>query len=166
MSDDPISRESSFEANRTLWEAWTTVHAEGDYYDLDDFRAGGVRLRPYELEMVGDVAGKTLLHLQCHFGIDTISWARLGATVTGADFSPKAIELATALATDLGFPDARFVCSNLYDLPLHLEGTFEVVYTSRGVLLHHRGPSGVQHLRERGRGRRRAQAGLPILRAP
>jgi SAM-dependent methyltransferase len=84
--------------------------------------------------MVGDVTGKSLLHLQCHFGIDTLSWARLGARVTGADFSPAAIELARTLATELGFGDARFVRSNLYDLPAALEGEFDVVYTSRGVL--------------------------------
>ena len=82
---------------------------------------------------MGDVRGKTLLHLQCHFGIDTLSWARLGAIVTGADFSPKAIDLATRLAADLGL-DARFVESNVYDLPERLEGSFDVVYTSRGVL--------------------------------
>ena len=80
------------------------------------------------------MTGKTLLHLQCHFGIDTLSWARLGARVTGADLSPDAIELARALADELGFPDARFVRSNLYDLPDALEGTFDIVYTSRGVL--------------------------------
>ncbi len=132
--DASVPREASFAANRSLWDVWTGIHAEGDFYDLAGFREGGVRLRPYELEMVGDVAGRSLLHLQCHFGIDTLSWARLGARVTGADFSPAAIELATALAADLGVADARFVCSNLYDLPEHLEGTFDVVYTSRGVL--------------------------------
>jgi len=84
--------------------------------------------------MVGDVAGRSLLHLQCHFGIDTLSWARLGARVTGADFSPAAIDLARSLAVELGFADARFVESNLYDLPDALEGPFDVVYTSRGVL--------------------------------
>jgi SAM-dependent methyltransferase len=76
----------------------------------------------------------TLLHLQCHFGIDTLSWARLGAHVTGADFSQPAIDLAGTLAAELGFPDARFVRSDLYDLPEQLEGTFDIVYTSRGVL--------------------------------
>jgi SAM-dependent methyltransferase len=134
MSGEPIAVEASFAANRSLWDAWTAVHAAGDFYDLAGFREGGVRLRPYEIEMVGDVTGKSLLHLQCHFGIDTISWARLGARVTGADFSPAAVELATSLAADLGFPEARFVCSNLYDLPASLDGTFDVVYTSRGVL--------------------------------
>jgi ubiquinone/menaquinone biosynthesis C-methylase UbiE len=124
----------SYEANRALWEAWTAVHAEGEFYDLAGFRAGGIRLRDEEIEAVGDVRGKTLLHLQCHFGIDTLSWARLGATVTGADFSPAAIRLARELAADLGFADARFVESNVYDLPANLDGEFDVVYTSRGVL--------------------------------
>ena len=110
-----------------------SIHESSEFYDLEAFRDGGVRLRDYEIEQVGDVRGKTLLHLQCHFGIDTLSWARLGATVTGADFSPKAIDLATRLAADLGL-DARFVESNVYDLPERLEGSFDVVYTSRGVL--------------------------------
>jgi SAM-dependent methyltransferase len=126
--------DASIAANRSLWDAWTAIHAAGEFYDLEGFKAGGVRLRPYEIEMIGDVAGKTLLHLQCHFGIDTLSWARLGARVTGADLSPAAVELARSLADELGFPEARFVQSNLYDLPDVLDGRFDVVYTSRGVL--------------------------------
>jgi SAM-dependent methyltransferase len=132
--DAPVDLDASFAANESLWDVWTQIHAAGEFYDLEDFKAGGVRLRPHEIELVGDVTGKTLLHLQCHFGIDTLSWARLGARVTGADISGAAVELATALAKELGFPDARFVRSNLYDLPAHLEGTFDVVYTSRGAL--------------------------------
>jgi SAM-dependent methyltransferase len=132
---EPASRHAtSFDANRSLWDAWTAVHATGDFYDLEAFKAGGVRLRPYEIELVGDVAGKSLLHLQCHFGIDTLSWARLGAVVTGADLSPAGIDLATQLAAELGHPEARFVLSNVYDLPANLDGRFDVVYTSRGVL--------------------------------
>src|SRR6186997_1689382 len=131
---EPHERSDSFAANQQLWDAWTAVHAEGEFYDLAGFREGGVRLRDEEIEAVGDVRGRTLLHLQCHFGIDTLSWARLGATVTGADFSPAAIRLARELAADLGFPEARFVESNIYDLPANLEGEFDVVYTSRGVL--------------------------------
>ena len=124
----------SFAANQRLWEAWTAVHAEGDFYDLAGFREGGIRLRDAEIAAVGDVRGRTLLHLQCHFGIDTLSWARLGARVTGADFSPAAVALAREIAADIGIDDARFVESNLYELPDHLEGEFDVVYTSRGVL--------------------------------
>ena len=134
MTRAAADHEASFAANQALWDAWTAVHATGDFYDLAGFKAGGVRLRPYEIEMVGDVAGRSLLHLQCHFGIDTLSWARLGARVTGADLSPAAIDLARTLADELGFPEARFVRSNLYDLPGALDGVFDVVYTSRGVL--------------------------------
>ena len=93
-----------------------------------------MRLADYEIAEVGDVTGRDLLHLQCHFGIDTLSWARLGARVTGADFSAAAIELARSLAHELGFPGAHFVRSDLYDLPGVLEGDFDVVYTSRGAL--------------------------------
>ncbi len=132
--DQPPDHAASFAANQALWEAWTAVHAAGDFYDLEGFRTGGIRLRDDEVKAVGDVQGRSLLHLQCHFGIDTLSWARLGARVTGADFSPAAIRLAKELAADLGFADARFVESNVYDLPDHLDGAFDVVYTSRGVL--------------------------------
>lgn len=136
VGEDPAGPDlaTSFAANRSLWDAWTAVHETGDFYDLAGFRAGGVRLRDHEIATVGDVRGKSLLHLQCHFGIDTLSWARLGAQVTGADFSPAAIRLARELARDLDVPDARFVEANLYDLPSVLEGAFDVVYTSRGVL--------------------------------
>jgi SAM-dependent methyltransferase len=134
VTDETRDNAASFTANEELWNAWTAVHAAGDFYDLEGFKAGGVRIRPYEIDLLGDVTGKSLLHLQCHFGIDTLSFARLGARVTGADLSPDAIELARMLADELGFPDARFVRSNLYDLPKALEGTFDIVYTSRGVL--------------------------------
>ena len=127
------AHEASFAANEALWNAWTAVHSTGDFYDLEGFKAGGVRIRPYEIEMIGDVAGKSLLHLQCHFGIDTLSWARLGARVTGADLSPDAIELARSLADELGFPDARFVRSNLYDLPDALDGTSSTSSTPRAA---------------------------------
>lgn len=135
---DPRHGES-YAANQRLWEAWTAVHSTGSFYDLEGFRQGGVRLRDDEVDSVraavgGDLTGKRLLHLQCHFGIDTLSWARLGMAVTGADFSPAAIRLASELAVDLGFPDARFIESNVYDLPAVLDETFDVVYTSRGVL--------------------------------
>jgi SAM-dependent methyltransferase len=134
VTDETREHAASFAANEALWDAWTAVHAAGDFYDLEGFKAGGVRIRPYEIELLGDVTGKSLLHLQCHFGIDTLSWARLGARVTGADLSPDAIELARVLAVELGFPEARFVRSNLYDLPQALDDTFDIVYTSRGVL--------------------------------
>ena len=120
--------------NQVLWDTWTGIHERSAFYDLDGFRAGGIRVGADEIAAVGHVRGRTLLHLQCHFGIDTLSWARLGAVVTGADFSPRAVALATSLAEELGFEDARFVRSDLYDLPDVLDETFDIVYTSRGVL--------------------------------
>ena len=109
------------ESNRALWDKWTPIHERSEMYDLQGFKQGGVRLHEFEREEVGDVSGKTLLHLQCHFGIDTLSWARVGARVTGADFSQRSIELARDVAAELGI-DARFVQANVYDLPDILEG--------------------------------------------
>jgi SAM-dependent methyltransferase len=120
-------------ANRALWDEWTTIHERSADYNLVGFKAGGSRIRPYELEEIGDVTGRDLLHLQCHFGIDTLSWARLGARVTGVDFSEAGIELARSLAAELGL-DARFIQSNVLDLPTVLADRFDLVYTSRGVL--------------------------------
>ena len=82
---------------------------------------------------MGEVRGKSLLHLQCHFGLDTLSWAREGAQVTGMDFSPEGIRIARGLAEELNIP-ARFICCDLYDLPEHLDETFDRVFTSYGVL--------------------------------
>jgi SAM-dependent methyltransferase len=120
-------------ANRALWDEWADVNVRSEFYRVEQFKQGASKLRPYEVEEVGPVAGKSLLHLQCHFGLDTLSWAREGAVVTGTDFSPRALELARSLAGELGIP-ARFVESDLYELPSNLEGEFDVVYTSRGVI--------------------------------
>jgi SAM-dependent methyltransferase len=121
--------------NRELWDAWTRINVASAFYDVASFKSGerGIRLADYEVEEVGDVAGKSLLHLQCHFGLDTLSWARLGAHVTGADFSEEAIAAARSLAAEVGLP-ARFVVSDLYDLPAVLDERFDIVYTSGGVL--------------------------------
>jgi SAM-dependent methyltransferase len=102
-------------------------------YNSARFKAGRSSLKDLELREIGGVQGKSLLHLQCHFGHDTLSWARLGATVTGADFSERAIELARSLSKDLEIP-ARFVLSDLYSLPDALHDTFDVVFTSYGAL--------------------------------
>lgn len=120
-------------ANQRWWDEVTAVHAASAFYDLDGFKAGKTSLLPVEREELGDVNGKTLLHLQCHFGMDTLSWARAGATVTGIDFSGPAIETARQLATECGI-DARFFQTNLYDLPRVLDDRFDVVFTSHGVL--------------------------------
>ncbi len=120
-------------SNRALWDEWTAIHEGSGFYDLEGFKRGGVRIADHEIEEVGPVEGQTLLHLQCHFGIDTLSWARVGAKVTGVDFSPKAVALAGSLASELGL-DARFIESDIYRLPEVLDEQFDVVYTSNGVL--------------------------------
>ena len=127
--DEPLRR------NRELWDAWTKIHVGSEFYDVASFRSGerAIRVRDYEREEIGSVEGKSLLHLQCHFGLDTLSWARLGAAVTGADFSDEAINAARALAAEVGIA-ARFVRSDIHELPNVLEDEFDIVYTSSGVL--------------------------------
>jgi len=125
--------ERYYETNLRRWNELVGLHAESEEYDLEGFIAGKSSLHTVELEALGDVSGRSLLHLQCHFGLDTLSWARLGARVTGIDFSDSGIELARRIADRIGV-DAEFVCCNVYDLPEHLEGEFDIVYTSYGVL--------------------------------
>lgn len=109
------------------------LHEKSTFYDVDGFRKGKSSLKHIELEEMDDVSGKTLLHLQCHFGLDTLSWTRKGARVTGVDFSDTAIGIAKTLKTDLGL-DADFICSNIYNLSDVLDRKFDIVFTSYGVL--------------------------------
>ena len=121
------------ETNRSWWDERAPLHARSDFYDVEGFKAGRISLMPLEREELGDVSGKSLLHLQCHFGLDTLSWARLGARVTGVDFSPQAINLARSLAQEMAL-EACFICSDIYALPEMLSQRFDLVYTSYGVL--------------------------------
>jgi SAM-dependent methyltransferase len=110
------------------------IHTGSDFYDVEGFKAGGSSLRPFETEEMGPVDGKRLVHLQCHFGLDTLSWARQGASVVGVDFSQPASEAAQGLADELGL-DARFVASDVYEAASALEGErFDIVYTGLGAL--------------------------------
>jgi SAM-dependent methyltransferase len=123
------------ELNRRHWDEATQIHQRGNVYGVEDFKAGACRLHRVEVEEVGDVRGKRLLHLQCHFGIDTLSWARRGAVVTGIDFSPDAIAAARQLAADCNL-SGEFICTDLYSLPdvLRAFHEFDIVYTSYGVI--------------------------------
>lgn len=121
--------------NRANWEDRVPIHLASDFYDVDGFRAGADALRCYEVEEVGDVRGRRLLHLQCHIGLDTLSWGRRGALVTGLDFSPSAVDCARSLAREIGQSTARFVTSDVYRAVEALDGeTFDVVYTGVGAL--------------------------------
>ena len=132
--EEDRTRTGSWRPTATSGTKLTPIHARSAFYDVEAFKAGQSRLLSIEREEVGDVRGKSLLHLQCHFGLDTLSWARLGAQATGVDFSAPAIRLARALNDELGL-GATFVHSNVYDLPDALTGQFDIVYTSYGVLV-------------------------------
>ncbi len=122
-----------FETNRKAWDLRLDVHKASEMYDLESFKKGRNSLTEIELKALGDqVSDKTLLHLQCHFGQDSLSWARMGAKVTGVDMSPKSIALARELNNELGL-DATFVESNVLDLHNNLDGKFDIVFTSFGV---------------------------------
>lgn len=121
------------EINKEQWNQRVEPHLESDFYDMTGFLNGKNSLNETELALLGDLRGKRILHLQCHFGQDSISLARLGASVTGADLSDKAIAKAQELAENLG-ADATFVCCDLYDLPQYLDEKFDIVFTSYGTI--------------------------------
>jgi SAM-dependent methyltransferase len=122
-----------YETNKRRWNELVEIHAKSEEYDLKGFLAGKSSLHQVELDALGDVTGKTLLHLQCHFDLDTISWSRLGASAIGVDFSDTAIELARELAGRVG-TDTKFICSNIFDLPKVHKEQYDIVFTSFGVL--------------------------------
>ena len=122
-----------FEVNKETWNKKVTAHAKSSFYDIEGFLKGKTSLNSYELEEVGSVKNKKLLHLQCHFGQDTLSWSRLGAQCVGIDLSNEGIKLAKELAAKLKL-DARFIESNVYDVSKKVSGTFDIVFTSYGVI--------------------------------
>ncbi len=121
-------------ANRAMWDERVPIHVGSRFYDVEGFLAGRDSLQPFEVAEVGDVTGKEFVHLQCHFGMDTLSWARHGANVSGLDFSAPAVEQASRMAAQLGI-DARFVQSDVYDAVAALGGgRFDIVYTGLGAI--------------------------------
>lgn len=125
--------DNHLQTNLAHWNELTLIHARSAFYDLAGFKAGKSSLKPIEVRELGDVTGRSLLHLQCHFGMDTLSWARRGARVTGVDFSDQAIATARSLSQELDIA-ADFLCSDIYSLPTRLSDKFDIVFTSYGVL--------------------------------
>ena len=123
-----------YDANRARWDESVPIHAVSDGYDLAGFLRGEETLYALDMDEGGDVRDNAPLHLQCHFGMDTLNWARLGARVTGLDFSGAAVERARELAGQIGISDATFVQANVYDAPAALNARFDVVYTGIGAL--------------------------------
>ncbi len=126
-------RSHYFKTNKATWNEKVRMHAKSAMYDLEAFKEGKSSLMCYELDALDDVSGKSLLHLQCHFGQDTLSWSRLGARCTGVDLSDEGIKLAKQLNAELNL-DAEFVCCNVLDTSKYVTETFDIVFTSYGVI--------------------------------
>lgn len=127
------NEENYLEINRQSWNKKVDIHLYSEFYDQQGFLAGNSSLNEIELKLLGNLEGKTVLHLQCHFGQDTISLTRLGAQATGVDLSDKAIETAQKIAKET-HSNAQFICCDIYDLPNHLNEQFDVVFTSYGTI--------------------------------
>ncbi len=129
-----MAKEKNYlEINRQSWNNLTDAHLKSDFYDLQKFIQGKSSLNDIELELLGDLSGKSILHLQCHFGQDSISLARLGAEITGVDLSDKAIETAKKLARETK-SNVDFICCDIYDLPKYLDRQFDIVFASYGAI--------------------------------
>ncbi len=119
--------------NKHSWNDRVETHLHSDFYDNTRFIQGKSSLKDIELALLGDISGKSVLHLQCHFGQDTISLSRIGAKATGVDFSDKAIDTAKDIAKSLQV-DTRFICCDIYELPKYLDEQFDIVFTSYGTI--------------------------------
>ena len=119
--------------NRNSWNSRVDAHVNSEFYDVEGFLKGKRTLNEIELGLLGNIQGKSVLHLQCHFGMDTLSLGQMGGKVTGMDFSNTAIDKARELSVHTNIP-ATFICCDLYDLPAHLSDTFDIVYTSYGTI--------------------------------
>ncbi len=128
-----MSESQYFEMNRLGWDKRVRTHVESKFYDLEGFLVGKTSLREIELAELTNVGGKRLLHLQCHFGLDTLSWVREGAVCTGVDFSPAAIQAAREVAEQSKL-DAEFVCSDIYSFERSNPAPYDVVFTSYGAI--------------------------------
>ena len=119
--------------NRKAWNTKTKTHLHSEFYDVPSFLKGKSSLKEIELDLLSTIKGKSILHLQCHFGQDSICLSRLGAKVTGVDFSDNAIEAANDLALKTK-QNVKFICCDLYELPKHLDQKFDVVFSTYGTI--------------------------------
>ena len=119
--------------NKQTWNDKTDVHIASEFYDMKGFMDGKSTLNLIELELLGDISNKKILHLQCHFGQDTMTFSRMGAKATGIDLSDKAIERAREFATKLNL-DTTFVCCDIYETSKYIDEKFDIVFTSYGTI--------------------------------
>lgn len=132
-----MSHEESYALNRAHWDGRAEAHARSDDYGVRRLAADPGRLSDivrFDLPRLGDVRGLRGVHLQCHIGTDTLSLARLGATMTGLDFSGESIRQARRISAEVGTP-VTYVQAGVYEALDFLEpGTFDLVYTGIGAL--------------------------------
>lgn len=121
------------EINKKTWNEKTDVHVSSEFYANEDFLNGKTSLNEIELKLLGDIKDKSILHLQCHFGQDTLSLSRMGAKTTGIDLSDNAILKAKEFNKLLNL-DSQFICCDIYDLPNHLSQQFDIIFTSYGTI--------------------------------
>lgn len=119
--------------NREAWNKKVELHYASEFYAVNDFIEGRCSLKLIEKKLLGELRGKSVLHLQCHFGQDTLSLNRLGAEVVGVDFSDEAIKKANEL-NEVIHGSARFICCDIYDLHHHLNEKFDIVFSSYGTI--------------------------------
>lgn len=119
--------------NKDAWNKRTQVHIDSEFYDLEGFIKGSCSLNEIEIDLLGDVANKSILHLQCHFGQDTLSLERRGAKCTGIDLSNESIKKAKELNKKLNL-DATFICTDLYSYLNEIDTTYDLVFTSYGTI--------------------------------
>lgn len=119
--------------NKDSWNRRTDFHVQSEFYDLKGFLNGNTSLNPIELKLLGDIQNKSVLHLQCHFGLDSLSLSQMGAEVVGVDLSDNAIRIAQDLAQQTN-STAKFVCCDIYDLPQYLSQKFDIVFASYGTI--------------------------------
>ena len=136
MAGHESPQEAYFEANRDHWEQMVADHPDIESAEsVEAFLDGNSALLPVQQEELSSVEGKSLLDLQSHLGIRTLSWARAGATVTGVDISSKSVAVARELAAEAGLADrAEFIQANLLDLPSKRDERYDIVVTNFGVL--------------------------------
>jgi 2-polyprenyl-3-methyl-5-hydroxy-6-metoxy-1,4-benzoquinol methylase len=125
--------ENYLEVNKKFWNKQVDIHVNSEFYAMDTFKTGRSSLNKIELDLIEDIYGKSLLHIQCHFGQDTLSFARMGAKVTGVDFSSQGIERARQLAEELQ-TKADFICCNILEMDKYVSKKFDIVFASYGVI--------------------------------
>ena len=130
--DMGLSGMKEIEANK---QAWGKVAEDHYGHYKEGLLSGEYKLNPMIVEELGDINGKTVLHLQCNTGADSIMLARMGAVVTGVDLVPDNIIYARKLAEDCGIEDIRFIESDIMTLMDFHHDKYDIVFTSEGVLI-------------------------------